>query len=393
MVKSSPAAPVEPLPIAIVMRTFEPGGTERQMIELIRRLDRARWRVHVACFLAQGGWFGRVVDSAASVTEFPVRSLLRVDTFDHVRTFAHWCREHRIVVVQTTEMPSNVFALPAAALAGVPVRVGARREINPNKTVAGIALQRAAYACATNVVANSQAAANRLRREHVPARKIAVVPNGLDVSPFRARTPRPRPRRVVVVANLRPEKRHDVLIDAAPRILQHFPDAQFHIVGDGPERARLEAQAAVRGVSGAIVFFGHQPDVPRRLDQADIFVLPSRSEGFPNAVLEAMAAGLPVVASDIEALRELIEHERTGLLVPSGAPGILADTVCRLMGDATLASRLGAHAAADARARYSFDRMVAAFESLYLAELSRRHHLAFTPFPTRRLILEIRRLP
>jgi glycosyltransferase involved in cell wall biosynthesis len=391
MVKSDPAAAIEPLSIAIVMRTFEPGGTERQMIELIRRLDRGRWRVHVACFRAQGEWFGRVVDSGALVTEFPVRSLASVDTLDHVRAFARWCREHRILVVQTTEMPSNVFALPGAALAGVPVRVGARREINPNKTIAGIALQRAAYACATNVVANSRAAANRLRRERVPAHKIAVVQNGLDASPFRARTQRPMPRTVVVVANLRPEKRHDVLIDAAPQILHHFPDAQFHIVGDGPERARLEAQAAARGVSRAVVFFGHQPDVPRRLYEADIFVLPSRSEGFPNAVLEAMAAGLPIVASDIEALRELIEHERTGLLIPPGAPRVLADTLCRLMGDATFAARIGERAAADARARYSFDRMVAAFESLYLTELDRRHHLAPTCSPVGRLTLEMRR--
>src|SRR6185503_2877641 len=151
MLKSGPAA-AEPLSIAIVMRTFAAGGTERQMIELIRRLDRTRWRVHVACFRAQGEWFGRVVDSGASVTEFPVRSLLRVGTLDHVRAFARWCRQHRIAVVQTTELPSNVFALPGAALAGVPVRVGSRREINPNKTAAGIALQRAAYACATNIV-------------------------------------------------------------------------------------------------------------------------------------------------------------------------------------------------------------------------------------------------
>jgi glycosyltransferase involved in cell wall biosynthesis len=230
-----------------------------------------------------------------------------------------------------------------------------------------------------------------LRRECVPARKIAVVPNGLDVSAFRARTARPKPRTVVVVANLRPEKRHDVLIDAAPHILHRFPDAQFHIIGDGPERARLESLAAARGLSRAIVFFGHQPDVARRLDEADIFVLPSRSEGFPNAVLEAMAAGLPVVASDIAALRELIEHERTGLLIPSGVPRVLADTVCRLMGDAIFAGQLGEQAASDVRARYSFDRMVGAFESLYLAELSRRQHLAPTPSTARRLVLETRR--
>jgi glycosyltransferase involved in cell wall biosynthesis len=360
-----------PIPIAIFMRTFEPGGTERQMIELVRRLDAARWQVHVACFRAQGGWFDRVIERAASVTEFPVRSLLRPQMLQQARAFARWCRDRRIAVVQATEMPSNLFALPAAAWAGVPVRLGARREVNPNKTGAKIAAQRTAYACATTIVANSRAAAARLRRERVPARKIAVVPNGLDASAFRIRTPRDAPRIVTVVANLRPEKRHDVLIDAAPIVLREFPNAQFHIIGDGPERARLEARALDRGVSNAFVFFGHETDVPRRLDDADIFVLPSRSEGFPNAVLEAMAAGLPVVATDIDALREIVDHERTGLLVPCGdAPG-LAGAVCRMMRQPALAARLGHLAAAEVQARYSFDRMVAEFESLYLEGLGR----------------------
>lgn len=363
-----------PVPMAIVMRTFEPGGTERQMIELIRRLDRRRWDVHVACFRPGGGWFPRVAE-AAPVTEFAVRSFHRRETIDHLRAFARWCRDRRIAVVQSTELPSNLFALPGAALAGVPVRVGARREINPNKTRLEIAAQRAAYACATTVVANSNAAGARLRREGVPAAKIAIIPNGIDLAAFRPRTPR-LPRTVIVVANLRPEKRHDVLIDAAPIVLRHFPDARFQFVGDGPERARLEAHAAARGVSAAIEFAGHEPDVPARLSRADLFVLPSQSEGFPNAVIEAMASGLAVVASDLEATRELIEDGHTGLLVPAGDANALASALCRLMADEDAVERIGSSARAHVFGRYSFDRMIAAFDDLYTVQLSRRHAAA-----------------
>ena len=232
------------IPVAVVMTSFEPGGTERQMTELVRRLDPARWEVHLACFQAKGTWFDRAAEHAASVAEFPVRSFMRPDILPHVWNFASWCRSRRIAVVQATEIYSNIFALPAAALAGVPARIGSRRGINPDRTRGLVALQRFAYACATTVIANSQASAAQLRVERVPERRIAVVPNGLDVAPFAPRTPRAALRNVAVVANLRPLKGHDVLIDAAVEILERFPDARFDIIGEGPERAELVRRAS-----------------------------------------------------------------------------------------------------------------------------------------------------
>jgi glycosyltransferase involved in cell wall biosynthesis len=360
-----------PVPIAIVMTSFEPGGTERQMIELIRRLDPHRWSVHLACFHARGAWFDRAAHAARSVAEFPVRSFRRVDVSRHLWAFARWCRERRIAVVHTTELYSNIFGLPGAALAGVPVRVGNRREINPGKSLAQIALQRAAYCCAHRVVANSRAAADRLLRERVPADRIAVVSNGLDLQQFQSRTGNSRPRRVVAVANLRPEKGHDVLIDAAVEVLRQVPDAEFEVVGGGPELDTLVTRAETRQVRRAFTFLGHREDVAARLARADIFVLPSRSEAFPNAVLEAMAAGLPIVASGVGGICELIDDDRTGLLVPAGDPHALADRLRLLMTDPARAIRLGNAARGDAQARYSFDRMVDGFEAVYVAELAR----------------------
>ena len=206
-----------PQAIAIVMTSFEPGGTERQMIELVRRLNPSRLAVHVACFHARGAWFDRVANAAASVAEFPVTGFRKPSVVRQAVAFGRWCQARRIAIVHATELYSNIFALPAAALAGVPVRIGNRREINPDKTPAQIALQRAAYGCAHVVVANSHAAARRLALERVPARKIAVVPNGLEVEPLPARPASTSRRNIVVVANLRPEKGHDVLIDAAAK--------------------------------------------------------------------------------------------------------------------------------------------------------------------------------
>jgi glycosyltransferase involved in cell wall biosynthesis len=358
-------------PIAVVMTSFEPGGTERQMIELVRRLDPDRWDVHVACFEARGAWFNRVAEVATSVAEFPVTTFRSFDATRHLWAFARWCRAKHIAVVHTTELYSNIFGLPGAALANVPVRIGNRREINPDKSAAQIAMQRAAYSAAHTIVANSRAAADRLRVERVPARKIAVISNGLDFGQYQPPSPRPALRKVVAVANLRPEKGHDVLIAAAVEVLRCFPDAQFEIVGGGPELHSLRGRADAHRVLHAFTFLGHRDDVPARLADSDIFVLPSRSEAFPNAVLEAMATGLPIVASGVGGILELVDDGVSGLLVPPGDAPSLADRLCRLMNDPALAARLGGAARSEALARYSFDRMVAAFESLYLTELTR----------------------
>ena len=361
-----------PIPVVCVMTSFDPGGTERQMIELVRRLDPARWTVHIACFHTRGAWFGRVKEVAASVAKFPVTSFQSADALRHVWAFARWCRAQKIAVAHTTELYSNIFGLAGAALARVPVRVANRREINPDKSAAQIALQRTAYSVADKVVANSRAAAERLRVERVPSRKIAVIPNGIDFNVAEPRRHRTRLRKVVVVANLRPEKGHDVLMDAAVEVLRRFPDAHIECVGGGPQLEPLVARAEARGLLHAVTFLGQRDDVPARLAEADIFVLPSRSEAFPNAVLEAMAAGLPIVVSGVGGILELIDDERTGLLVPAGDPHALADRICRLMTDPALAARLGDAACEKARARFSFDRMVSAFERLYLMELTRR---------------------
>jgi glycosyltransferase involved in cell wall biosynthesis len=358
--------------IAFVLPRFHPGGTERQMLELVRRLDTSRWNVHVACFRTEGAWFDRV-PASATVVRFPVTSLRQPSLLRHMWRFAAWCRAARIAVVHATDLPANIFALPAAALARVPVRVGNRREVVANRSAAEVVLQRLGYAFAHRVVANSRAAADRLAAERVPSRRITVIPNGLELATVapRSRSRRP-PRRVVVVANLRKEKRHDVLIDAAPLVLARFPDATFEIVGDGPERQRLEERARARGVAAAVTFSGHREDVATRLQASDVFVLCSESEAFPNALLEAMSAGLPAVASDAGGIPELLADQQTGLLTPIGDPSALADRICRVMADADLAARFGAAARTTVEAHYSFERMTAAFERLYLSELALR---------------------
>src|SRR4029453_7419969 len=135
------------------------------MAELIRRLDPNRFTVHVACFERRGAWLPKVAERAASIAEFPIQGFARPATLGALVAFARWCRRERIEVVQTCDLYANVFGLPGAALAGVPLRIGSRREPNPDKTPGQIRLQRQAYRCATTVVANSASGREMLLAE------------------------------------------------------------------------------------------------------------------------------------------------------------------------------------------------------------------------------------
>lgn len=356
------------------------------MVELIRRLDPREFDVHLACFHRRGPLLDAIAGRVQSIEAFPVAGFARPQAWRQLAAFARWCRRVDAQIVHTCELYSNVFGLPGAALAGVPVRIGNRRELaTPDKSRGQLIAQRAGYAAAHAVVANSQAAAAQLRREGVPSRKIHVIPNGIDLGAFAHRTPKPAAAgpRIITVANLRPEKGHDTLLAAAARVAQVRPDAEWSIVGDGPLRTTLEQAVAARGLDGRVRFLGERRDVPALLAASDIFVLPSRWEASPNALIEAMAAGLPVVATRVGGIPELVDDGATGMLVESGDDAALSSAILALLEPDGRADAIGCAARASVE-RLSFDRMVARFAHLYRSELHRR---ALAPEPDRELAL------
>jgi glycosyltransferase involved in cell wall biosynthesis len=370
---------VRPYPVVVMLNSFDIGGTERQTVELVRRLDPDRFRVHVACILRRGALLADVPTSLP-LESFPVRGFRSPSGVKQLVRFAVWCRRIGARLVHTCDLYSNTIGLPGARLAGVPVRIGSRREIvTGDKTRLQLAGQRAAYRLAHAVVANSAAAAAQLVREGVPARKVRLIPNGVDTARFAATAPARPIRRVVMVANLRAEKGHDVLIDAAPQILTACPDAEFVLAGDGPQREALAARAQSRGVADRVRFLGQCRDVPELLAGADLFVLPSRSEALPNAVIEAMAAGLPVVASAVGGIPELITQDATGVLVPAGDASRLAGAVIDLMEHPEHAFQMGRAAREFVTREFGFLRLVSRVEDLYLGAIE---HPAGAPVTT-----------
>jgi glycosyltransferase involved in cell wall biosynthesis len=351
------------------------------MVELIRRLARTPCDVHVACFRAEGPWLDAARAAATSFADFPLGSLMSRRAAAQTARLGNWFRERGVQVVQACDLYANIVALPAGALARVPARVGSRRGIvSPVRGRGLLPLQRAGYALAHRVVANSAAAAARLREEFVPARRIVVIPNGIDVPPEAGRRPRDRGPVITTVANLRHGKGHHVLLRAAASVLRRHPDARFHLVGDGPLRTALELEARALGVADRVAFLGHRDDVADVLAASDVFAFPSFMEAFPNAVMEAMSLALPVVATNVGGIPELVSNRDNGRLVAAGDAAALAAALVEVIESPADAEAMGRAAAATVRERYSFERMTREFEGLYRELL---HGRLSNPLPIR----------
>jgi len=218
----------------------------------------------------------------------------------------------------------------------------------------------------------------------VPRNKTRVVWNGVNLNNFKTaesekiQTFREKfgitsQQKVVgTVTRLREEKGNRYFIEAAPRVLQEFPDARFVIVGDGPLREELEALAKKLNLAGKLHFAGFVSEVAVALAAMDIYVMASLTEGFPFALAEAMAAGKTVAVTNVGGMKEMVQHEENGLLVPPANNSAMAGTLVRLLKNPTLSQHLG-DAARRRSQEFSVERNVMALEAIYAELLSRKN--------------------
>jgi glycosyltransferase involved in cell wall biosynthesis len=225
--------------------------------------------------------------------------------------------------------------------------------------------------------------------EGCPAEKIHVIPNGVDAERFR---PRPANRQLQeelklepqtpvagIVAALRPEKNHEMFLRVAEIVHRRLPAAQFLIVGDGPERAKLESLAHNLGVEESVRFLGTRSDVEEVLSLLDVVLLTSHIEANPICLLEAMAGGKPVVATRVGSVTETVQPGLNGCLVdPNDSQG-MADCVLELLGDRARAARMGSFGREQVVAQWSVDRMVQGYENLIADLYARKARSATNP--------------
>jgi glycosyltransferase involved in cell wall biosynthesis len=327
-----------PLRAGFVIDTLAPGaGTENQLLLLFSRFDRARLIPHLACL------FDNPELSALPLPGGPpeilnVRKLASPAGWRGARRLREWCRERRLDVLVTFFRDANLLGTLAGRWAGVPV-VSSRRNLGRGYWHTGweLAKLRLLDRMTAGFVANAEAIRDStIEAEGVDPGRIRVIPNAVDAIRFR---PGPADRRrfslspgplIGCVSNLRPIKGIDVLIRAVSLLPR---DIRLAVAGDGGERGKLEALARELGVAERTHWLGPVREVPELLRCFDLAVLPSRGEGFPNAVLEYLATGVPVVATAVGGVPEALDRGGCGVLVPPGDPRALAAGVAGLLDD------------------------------------------------------------
>jgi len=370
-----------PIPVLHLVSRFWVGGSERQFIERLRAHPKG-FAPEVACLELSGGNLEEFLSLGLPRPQvFPLRgSLLRPNTIRQVLRLARLIRRRGVRLVHANEFISNFVGLLAARTAGVPVIVNRadlghlRQGFGPRHRTVEKWMSRSADAVCAN--------ADRVRRLCIeeegsdPARTF-VVRNGLDLDRFDALAKRDlqgpmiegRPL-VAVVANLWPVKGHRILVEAIARVHAQRPEARFALVGDGPDRPFLEARVKELGLGEAVQFLGTRYDVPAILARADAKCLPSLAEGLPNAVMEAMSASLPVIATAVGGTPELVIPGETGFLAAPGDPASLAEQILRLLSDPGQGRRMGARGRRLIEREHSLRRLAEAHGALYRAVLA-----------------------
>jgi L-malate glycosyltransferase len=219
------------------------------------------------------------------------------------------------------------------------------------------------------VICNSHAAAHRLIDQGLPERRIAVISNGLPDGAFASATPALPPRPGVLLVGMiarmnHPVKNHAAFLRAAARLAKRIPSLEFLLVGDGPMRPDLERMVERLGLAQRTKFLGERSDITSILASMDISVLPSTSESLSNAILESMAAGVPVIATRVGGNSELVRDGETGLLIPAESEDALVEAIERMATQRSLREECGRRARELARVNFTLDRMREEFEQL-----------------------------
>ena len=378
---------VAPIRLMTVVPTLLCGGTESQVMTLCRALDPSRFDLDFACLRRLGPFVEELEDRQLPLTEYRLGSFYSLTAVAQQAKFARHLTRRGIQIVHAYSFYGNVFALPPARMAGTPAVIASIRDLGLYLTPRQRLVQRHVCRLADRIVVNADAVKDWLVREGYDPAKIVVIPNGVDLTRFSG--PR-EPGRiaaelglpvttplVAVVSRLTRMKGLEQFIEAAAVVARRFPGARFLIVGETPPHDasyldQLKSLAGRLHIADRVIFTGLRSDVPALLASVAVAAMPSLNEALSNALLEAMAAGAPVVATRVGGTPEALSDGETGLLVPPADVPALAAAITRLLETPLLAKRLGRAARLVVEDRFSIDRMVMNTQLLY-RELLTRH--------------------
>ncbi|MBA7597476.1 D-inositol 3-phosphate glycosyltransferase [subsurface metagenome] len=362
-----------------VIATLAIGGTPRQLLLLARYLDKTKYNLTLCC-LTKGG------PLLAEAQRLGIKVVILGKKFRHdlsvIPKLIRVIKREKIDLIHTYMFTSNTFGRLAAILARVPIIISSERNIEDWKGKFRLYVDKVLMRFTDKMLVNSFAVKDFLvQMAGIKSYKIAVIYNGLDLDRFHQKINVLQERRnlgldsqvsvVGTVARICHYKGLHFLIRSIPQILDVFPQVKFLIVGNAnlkPERIykrKLKRLISGLGVSSSVIFTGFRRDIPRVMATFDLFALPSLREGFSNVLLEAMAMGKPVVATNVGGNPETITDGQTGILVPPKDPIALSEAIISLLKDRSRAIEMGKKGRRRVKENFGRERMVQETEKIY----------------------------
>jgi glycosyltransferase involved in cell wall biosynthesis len=383
-VSRSPRSAGGPRPVVYVIADMITGGTQTHLLEVFRHLDRTVFRPSLFVLRDGGNLLGEAAAAGVDVRTFGMSGTLRNPRdLAGLAGMVRAMRELRPVVVHGYLLRGNFYGAVAGRLAGVPAVVTSKRGLHEPAGVAETVSVRVSNRLSHAVTGNSLEVLEFTRRVEgsFPA-PMTMIPSGIDTDRFDPRRVGGWPRGALREAlglgkapvvgtaiTFRPRKGFRMLFEAMAEIRRRVPDARLVIAGADEMSPEARDLAASLDLLRSVHVIGRRGDMPEVLSALDVFVLPSESEGMSNAILEAMAMRLPVVATDVGGAREQLEEGRSGYLVSYPDSAALATKVTRLLEDPALRESVGAAARERVTRRYSAAGMVRQIEDLYASLL------------------------
>lgn len=372
-------------PILKFLTKFAVGGTERQFVYMAEALDRRRFDVRVGCLLRAGEFLKDIEALNIPVSEYPIGSLYSPRMLRGQWRLAQDLRRQRVQLVHAYGFYPNVFSIPAARFAGC-ISIASVRDtgVFTSQVTLKTISQKTACRLADRILANSLAVKRWLVSLGLNENHIEVIPNGIAMSGPPARVLEfpvrnelgisPEVPLITVISRLNPKKGLEYFLRAAVQVVHRFPGARLLIVGgsDPAYRSSLEKLAHDLKLADKVTFTGERNDVRAILSEVTLAVLPSLSEGLSNSLLEAMAAGIPVVATNVGGNPEVVQDGKTGFLVDAADAEALGDAMIRIIESPELARRFGDAAYQRVVTHFSLRSAVRRTQDLYTALLEQR---------------------
>jgi glycosyltransferase involved in cell wall biosynthesis len=370
--------------ILILVDTLEVyGGSERHVLDLVKHLDKNKYSLFVSSLIPGEDLLKEIASFGACVKLFPLKRIYSIFGIWRGFQFARFLRRNKIDILMTIHFGSDIWGTIFGRQAGVPVVISNRRDMGFWKKRRHIIAYKLINRFVDTMIVNSQASKNRIiEDENVPAEKVKVIHGAVDICRFSPPNNNKKIKqklgissdRIIIgsVGNFNSIKGHRFLIEAMPGILRKIPKTHFLLVGDGPLKESLQSTVQSLQLGDNITFLGSRNDIPDILSIMDICVLPSLSEGLSNALMEYMAAGKPIIATNVGGNPELIENGVSGVLIRPGMADEIEKAVIELATNKDKALRLAANALRKAENEIDMSSMIKKYEDILSGKKRKR---------------------